>query len=57
MSSFFEMNNFHIINPASMDFLLDWIYIKRTRSSYVTTFLKNIFVPVCFQLDKMSSQH
>ena len=38
MSSFFEMNNFHIINPTSMDFLMDWIYIKRTRSSYVTTF-------------------
>ena len=40
MSSFFEMNDFYIINPASMDFLLDWIYIKKLRSSYITPFLK-----------------
>ena len=29
MSSFFAMNNFYIINTASMDFLLDRIYIKK----------------------------
>ena len=51
MSSFFEMNDFYIINPASMDFLLDWIYVKRPRSSYMTPFFKNIFVPACFLLD------
>ena len=51
MSSFFAMNDFYIINPASMDFLLDWIYIKRPRSSYITPFLKNIFIPACFPLD------
>ena len=43
MSNFFVMNVFYIINPASMDFLLDRIYIKRPRSSYITLFLKNIF--------------
>ena len=51
MSSFFAMNDFLIINPAFMDFLLDWIYIKRPRSSYITPFLKNIFAPACFPLD------
>ena len=51
MSSFFEMNDFYIIKPASMDFLLDWIYVKRSRSSYMTSFFKNIFVPACFPLD------
>ena len=64
------MSDFYIINPASMDFLLDWIYMKRPRSSYITPFLKNIFVSVCFplnntykiskllfQLKKMSSLH
>ena len=34
----------HIINPVSIDFLLDRIYIKRPRSSYINLFLKNIFV-------------
>ena len=29
VSSFFAMNDFYNINPASNDFLLDWIYIKR----------------------------
>ena len=38
MLNFFAMNDFYIMNPASMDFLLDWIYIKRTRSSYKTLF-------------------
>ena len=51
MSSFFAMNDFYIINPASTDFLLDWIYTKRPRSSYITPFLKNIFVLACFPLD------
>ena len=35
MSSFcnpFAMNDFCIINPESMDFLLDWTYVKRPRS-------------------------
>ena len=44
------MNDFYITNPVSMDFLLDWIYIKGTCSSYITPFLKNIFVPACFPL-------
>ena len=69
MSSFFGMNDFYIINPSSMDFLFDWNYIKRPRSSYTTPFFKNIFFPVCFPLDntkknklvfqlkKMSSSH
>ena len=50
-SSFFAMNDSYIINPASMDFLLDWIYIKRLRSSYITSFLRNIFASACFPLD------
>ena len=70
MSSFFAMNDFYVINPVSMDFLLDWIYIERPRSSYITRFLKNIFALAClpldntlkiskllFQLKKMSSTH
>ena len=32
-SSYFAMNDFYIINPASMSSLLDWIYTKRPRSS------------------------
>ena len=38
MSSFFTINDCYIINPASMDFLLDRIYIKRPHSSYITLF-------------------
>ena len=38
MSSFFAVNDFHIINPTSKDFLLDWIYIKRSRSLCITLF-------------------
>ena len=40
MSSFFAINDFHIINPASMDFPLDRIYIKRPHSSYIALFKK-----------------
>ena len=29
MSSFLSVSDFYIIDPASMDFLLDQIYIKR----------------------------
>ena len=70
MSSVFAMNDFYSINPASVDFLLDWIYIKRPRTSYTTPFLKNAFFSACFplnntlkiskllfQLKEMSSQH
>ena len=47
MSSFFAINDFYIINPASIDFLLDRILVKGPRSSYVTLFfLKKIFVAV-----------
>ena len=53
MSSFSGISDFYIIKPASMDFLLDWIYIKRPRSSYTTLFLKNIVVPACFPLDNI----
>ena len=38
MSSFLAMNDFYITNSASMDVLLDWIYIKRPSSSYITPF-------------------
>ena len=51
MSSFFAMNDFYIINPASMCFLLDQIYVKRPCSSYITLFLKNIYFPACFLLN------
>ena len=51
MSIIFAIIDFYIINPASMDFLLDWIYIKRPRSSYITVLMKNIFAPACFPLD------
>ena len=51
MSSFFVMNDFYIINPTSMGFLLDRIYIKRPRSLYITLFLKKIFISACFLLD------
>ena len=53
MTSFFTTNDFYIINPTSMDFLLGCIYIKRLLSSYITLFLKNIFVPACFPLDNI----
>ena len=53
MTSFFTTNDFYIINPTSMDFLLGCIYIKRLLSSYTTLFLKNIFVPACFPLDNI----
>ena len=43
MSSLFAINDLNIINPLSMDFLLDWTYIERTFSSYLTLFLKNLF--------------
>ena len=33
-----EISGFYITNPASMDFLLDQIYVKRPRSSYITLF-------------------
>ena len=51
MSSVFAINDFYIMNPVSMDFPLDWIYINRPRSSYITPFLKNTFLPACFPLD------
>ena len=51
MSSFFAIDNIYIINPASMGFLQDQIYIERPRSSYITLFLKNIFAPACFPLN------
>ena len=51
MSSFFAMNDFYIINPASIDFLFDRIYIKRPRSSYITLFKKISFFPAWFPLD------
>ena len=41
-SSIFAINDFHIINPTSMGFPLDLIYIKRPRSSYITFFKKYI---------------
>ena len=53
MSRFFTNNDFYTTNPTSMDFLLDSIYMKRPRSSYITLFLKNIFVPACFPLDNI----
>ena len=40
VSSFFAINDFYIVNPVSLDFPLDWIYIKRLRSSYIILFLK-----------------
>ena len=47
MSSFFAINDFYFINSASMNFLLDQIYIKRPRSSYITLFKKFfLFKPV-----------
>ena len=49
-SSIFAINDFYIINPTSMGFPLDLIYIKRPRSSYITLFLKNTFVPASFAL-------
>ena len=53
MSSVFAVNDFYIINPASMYFLLDRIYTKRLRGSYIILFWKNIFVPASFLLDNM----
>ena len=50
MSSIFAINDFYIINPDSMDFLLGRTYIKRRRSSHIILF-QNIFVPACFPLD------
>ena len=38
ISSVFAINDFYIINPASMGYLLDPIYIKRPLSSYITLF-------------------
>ena len=32
------INGFYITNPASMDFLLDQLYVKIPRSSYLTFF-------------------
>ena len=32
------INGFYITNPASMDFLLDQLYVKIPRSSYITLF-------------------
>ena len=46
MSSFFPINDFYIIKPTSMDFLLDQIYIKLPNNS-----LKKKIVLVCFALD------
>ena len=34
MSDFFAMNDLYIINPTSIDFLLDWIYIKRSHVAH-----------------------
>ena len=47
MSSFFAINDFYFINSASMNFLLDQIYIKRPCNS----FFKIFFVQACFPLD------
>ena len=47
MPSFFPINDFYIIKPASIDFLLEQIYIKLPNNSF---FLKKI-VLVCFALD------
>ena len=44
MLSFFEISDLYIINPVSMDFLLDKIYVKRPPNSYITLFLKNIYL-------------
>ena len=49
----FTIIDFYIIDPASMDFLLDRIHVKRPRSSCIPLFLKNIFVPACFSLDNI----
>ena len=38
--SFFAMNDYYIINPASIDSLSDWICTKRPCSSYITLFFK-----------------
>ena len=50
MSSFFAMNDFYVIIPSPMDFLLDWIYIKRPRN-ITPSLKKKSFVPACFTLD------
>ena len=47
MPSFFPINDFYIIKPASIDFLLEQIYIKLPNNS----FLKEKKVLVCFALD------
>ena len=47
MSSFFPINDFYIIKPASMDFLSDQIYIKLPNNS----FFKKKKVLACFALD------
>ena len=52
MPSFFTINDFYIINPLSMDLLLEGIYKKRPRK-FITLFLKKIFDPVCFPLDNV----
>ena len=46
MSRFFPINDFYIIKPTSMDFLLDQIYIKLPNH-----FFKKKIVLVCFPLD------
>ena len=35
MPSFFAINDFLIINPVSMDLLLDHIYLKKPSNTYI----------------------
>ena len=53
MSNFLAINDFHIINPASMDSLLNQIYVKRPRSSNITFFLKKYIFLAFFLLKKL----
>ena len=53
MSSFFAIHDIYISNPASMDLLLDQIYIKRPHRLNIALFLKKIFVLACFPLDNL----
>ena len=50
MSGLFAINDFSITSLASMDFLLDPIYIKVPCNLHITFFF-NIFATVCFPLD------
>ena len=55
--AFFAISDFYLFNPTSMDFLLDWIYIKRPLSLYIAIFSKNIFVLACFPLDNLKKKN